>query len=350
LSCGHSHADALAFELAARGRALLLDPGTYVYTGSAAERDRFRSTAAHNTLVLDGASSSEPAGPFSWRTVARARARRWVSRDRFDYFEGEHDGYERLPAPATHRRAALFLKGDYFVVRDRLAGAGAHTCELRFQFAPGCAPEVEGGKRVRERSREDESGLDIFAFGGGGAWRAEGGWVSRCHGAREAAPALVYEARATAGAEFFTLLVPVAAGASGPGVSAREVEARGGRAFALLRDDGSDLLLAGEGGRIIEAGGLASDFELAWARFARGGELAEAVLVGGATFAHEGGTVVGLKERAAAVYLRRDGDEFLVEADGRLERVPAGDAPIAAHAGAAERQGRPAADHLPVRG
>ena len=27
----------------------------------------------------------------------------------------------------------------------------------------------------------------VFAFGGG-AWRAEGGWVSRCYGAREAAP------------------------------------------------------------------------------------------------------------------------------------------------------------------
>ena len=46
-NCGHAHADALAFELSANGRPLLVDPGTCTYTGAKDLRDWFRSSAAH---------------------------------------------------------------------------------------------------------------------------------------------------------------------------------------------------------------------------------------------------------------------------------------------------------------
>ena len=58
LNCGHAHADALAIDVAANGRTVLVDPGTYTYTGSKELRDWFRSSQAHNTVTLDGVSSS----------------------------------------------------------------------------------------------------------------------------------------------------------------------------------------------------------------------------------------------------------------------------------------------------
>jgi hypothetical protein len=159
IGSGHAHADALSFELAAQGRTLLVDPGTYTYTGSPEWRDRFRSSNAHNTLALDGASSSVPGeSAFRWAQVAHARTKTWTTDARFDLFEGEHDGYMRLsPAAAGVTRGVLFLKGDYWVVRDRVESEGAHACELRFQFAADAAPfvEDEASKTARERKTSE---------------------------------------------------------------------------------------------------------------------------------------------------------------------------------------------------
>ena len=61
MSGGHAHADALAIELAAGGRTLLVDPGTYTYHEPVEMRNYFRSSAAHNTLTIDDESQANRA-------------------------------------------------------------------------------------------------------------------------------------------------------------------------------------------------------------------------------------------------------------------------------------------------
>jgi hypothetical protein len=338
-NCGHAHADALSFDLAARGRTLLVDPGTYVYTASRELRDYFRGTAAHNTLTVDGEPSSAPAGPFNWRHVARASARAWTSRARFDFFEGEHDGYLRLPAPARHARAVLFLKGDYWVVRDRVETEGPHRYDLRFHFAPGAAPSVErggesletGGESVEGRGGEAPAvrergdggpGLSLFAFGGG-AWKAESGWVSSCYADREPAPVLNYAGEGAGPREFVTFIVPHAAGAAGR-ACVREVEAAGGRAFETRGEGGErDLLLLG--GASVSAGvNIETDFEWAWLRRPAGEELpAELVLVGGRRLTVDGHEIINAGARAEYAVVRREEGAWLVEIEeGAATRVP----------------------------
>ena len=53
---GHGHNDALSFELALDGIALVTDSGSYVYTADAVARNAFRSTAYHSTPQVDGRS------------------------------------------------------------------------------------------------------------------------------------------------------------------------------------------------------------------------------------------------------------------------------------------------------
>jgi hypothetical protein len=99
---GHAHNDQLSFQLTAGRDSVIVDPGTYVYTANPAERNRFRSTAMHNTLVLEGQEQNdwEPGqrGLFSLRRCCRARvidagAEEWI---------GEHDGFG-LPCRRTVR-------------------------------------------------------------------------------------------------------------------------------------------------------------------------------------------------------------------------------------------------------
>lgn len=49
---GHAHNDKMSFELAVHGVDIVVDPGTYAYTSSPEERNKFRSTRMHNTVAF----------------------------------------------------------------------------------------------------------------------------------------------------------------------------------------------------------------------------------------------------------------------------------------------------------
>jgi hypothetical protein len=281
-------------------------------------RDLFRSSSAHNTLVVDGESSSVPAGPFSWKHIARTRARRWISRAHFDFFEGQHDGYKRLPEPVAHTREFLFIKNRYWIMRDRIETDGAHLCELPFHFAPGAHPliekDVEGVEAVRAREM-NLAGLEIFAFGNDGEWREAEGLFSEAYGARTPAPVRVFAATTKGAQEFVTFLVPRRAEEGR--VQVREIEAETGRAFEVLDEAMRDMLLIG-----VEEGSAAravkSGFEWTWASFqSEGNQLKELVLLQGRTFSLAGKELVKAEERIGYLFLSREGARLIVETDAR---------------------------------
>lgn len=49
---GHKHNDILSVELNVNKKDIILDPGTYLYTSDPKERNRFRSTQSHNTIIV----------------------------------------------------------------------------------------------------------------------------------------------------------------------------------------------------------------------------------------------------------------------------------------------------------
>ncbi|MFW6202487.1 MAG: alginate lyase family protein, partial [Gemmatimonadota bacterium] len=134
---GHAHANPLGVELSACGTPVIVDPGTFTYTVDDGLRDHFRGSIAHNTVSIDGEPAALPGSAFGWRRLPKVRTDRWLARERFTLFEGEHDGFTRLSAPAVHRRAILFLKGGYWIIRDRIDSTGRHRVDVRYQFAPG---------------------------------------------------------------------------------------------------------------------------------------------------------------------------------------------------------------------
>jgi hypothetical protein len=180
---GHAHADALSMTLAVRGVPLLIDPGTACYTTDPAMRDRFRSTALHNTLELDRRPQSLPAGPFHWSHVANGRPHRWQPNEAFDYFDGSHDGY----LPLEHRRRVLAVHGDVIVVADLVAGSGTHAAAIHWHVDPRWSVEMRphGAAFSHDEHGGDYVGLsapdgEIDRFSGDD--RTGLGWCSPAYG------------------------------------------------------------------------------------------------------------------------------------------------------------------------
>jgi glycosyltransferase involved in cell wall biosynthesis len=314
-NCGHAHADALAIEVAAQGRSLLIDPGTFTYTGSKAWRDWFRSSAAHNTLTIDGKSSSTPAGPFSWSTMAKCEPLAWLNERRFTHVEGEHNGYEILPAPAIHNRSILFLKHDYWVMRDRVTSTGEHDLELRFHFPADATAELrfdKGSAQTRVKS-EKSPGLQVFSSSQTGRWSREEGPVSHCYGSRAAAPVCVFSAHSKGSTELLTLLIPLASGKSE--FEVQEVEAIGGRAIEITGDRFCDFIMLRDDQRsVIETVRFISDFKWTWARFDRNGsQLIELMVMDGQQLQVDGKATLKSARPIRYVVATRVGNQFRLE-------------------------------------
>jgi len=137
-SAGHGHADALSFQLCAHGFNYFVDPGTYSYNLDYEWRDYFRSTAAHNTITVDGLNQSEMDDRMSWKTFARYKCNLWLTTDLFDIVDGEHDGYLRLDDPVKHRRVIFFNKKGNWTIIDLLSGRETHTFDYHLHLHPDC--------------------------------------------------------------------------------------------------------------------------------------------------------------------------------------------------------------------
>ncbi|MGH9665721.1 MAG: alginate lyase family protein, partial [Bryobacteraceae bacterium] len=121
---GHSHAHALSLVCRRGPREILIDPGTYTYVVSAEWLDRFRGTAAHNTVRVEEADQAEPLGSFRWNRKPVVSRGEWISNANFDYLSAacSYAGY-------THWRRVLWLKPDLLLVVDDVEGSGERTLE-----------------------------------------------------------------------------------------------------------------------------------------------------------------------------------------------------------------------------
>lgn len=317
-NCGHAHADALAFELAAFGRSVLVDPGTFNYTGHGAMRDWFRSSFAHNTLTIDDQPSSVPAGPFSWKHVAKVDCTNWLSKDRFDLVEGRHDGYSRLESPVAHLRSILFLKPDYWIVRDQLRTTGQHKVELGFHFDSQSKPEIKNSTHASAvlTEREGHNGLDIAVFGKKGSWLLKDGWISHCYGTREAAATFSYLDHVDGDSQLVTFLLPQVDQA-GREMRVHEIDARGGRAFEAKHSRGLDIvILRDTRSERVDVERISTDADWAVIRFDDDSRIpAEILFFAGSKLAVDESASIKADNKINYLAAVREGNQFLIEGD-----------------------------------
>ena len=189
----HAHSDALSIEVFAFGRTFLRDPGTFVYTGSAHWRNRFRSTAYHNTVRIDDEDISQinASQLFLLGPNVRPRVISWESNDERDVLDAEHHGYHRLASPVTHRRVVTFDKREgHWTIEDSFTGEGRHRFEFLFNFDSGLEVTLEDN---RASARDPNTTLTIVATTHQELdARIEPRWVSPAYGTRLNSSAIIY--------------------------------------------------------------------------------------------------------------------------------------------------------------
>jgi Heparinase II/III-like protein/Heparinase II/III N-terminus len=203
-SGGHGHADALSVCLVRDGRNLLIDPGTFEYVGQSDERARWRGTAAHNTMQVDGQDQAEGTGPFSWKNPPRVKVEQWINGQQFDLFQGSHDGYSRLPSAVIHRRWVFHRREKFWLVRDVAEGSGTHQLEIAWHIGPTLSPVAS--KDCVFADDRDSVGL-LTADGHGWSQSVRRDYWSPAYGHRERASVVNFGTKVELPADFVTVLI-----------------------------------------------------------------------------------------------------------------------------------------------
>ena len=149
----HAHADALSFQVWWDDAPALVDTGTPTYEPGP-ERDRLRSTSAHSTVELDGASQFVPWGAF------RAGALPDVGLAAL--------GERKIEARVVWRNGLAHVRTlewseSAVVVRDRIDGTGRHRVTSRLILAPG--PRRVAVTALDGTSLRTEQGIVSERFG-----------------------------------------------------------------------------------------------------------------------------------------------------------------------------------------
>jgi uncharacterized heparinase superfamily protein len=187
---GHSHNDALSFELSVGDVPIVVDSGTYAYTSDLEARNELRATAAHNTLVLDGDEINpfDPTRVFELPAYATPTVESFRRSDCTDEWAGFHDGFR----PVIHRRTIRVGRHRRSIeIDDALEGIGEHEIVGRLHFAPETRVDGVGDQLFCERASVRVS---IVVDGADELDLAEG-WVSNRYGVRTRAPVIVARAR-----------------------------------------------------------------------------------------------------------------------------------------------------------
>lgn len=180
---GHGHCDALSFILYFQGRPLFIDPGTFLYNGPAEWRNYFRSTAAHNTIRINGKEPSKPIGAFRWINGFRASGGPHVYGKDYRLLKGSLEWGTIL-----HTRYILHLELRAILIIDHILGSGSHSLESSLHLDP--AWQVRRSRKDTWTVHDEWDRIEIVRLSKEpsepdllyGSDNPRGGWYSRYYG------------------------------------------------------------------------------------------------------------------------------------------------------------------------
>lgn len=211
-----AQADMLHVDLWWRGENIAVDAGTFSYNAPAPWNHELARTAYHNTVMVDGCDQMERAGKFLWLPWLHGcmKTYKHSAGGHLIYWQGEHDGYGRLQAPVTHRRAVLRAGDECWLVADHLNSQSDHDYRLHWLFADLPFNWDEAQHRLTLQAAAGAYSVSLMALAGEGHStiaradrRSARGWRSVYYFNREPALSVDLRQRA-ANAKFITVFAP----------------------------------------------------------------------------------------------------------------------------------------------
>jgi len=155
----HTHADGLSFELSVGEQDFIVDPGSYVYTASAAERNKFRSTGKHNTLTIDGLDQVGllDTNLFSVKDFNEVEKMEIKENEEEIYVSGTRKW--KLPSDlnASHTRKIKLKSETEIELMDEIRCDSEHNFVWHFYLAPEISPEIIANDTVVLRGSNNSS-------------------------------------------------------------------------------------------------------------------------------------------------------------------------------------------------
>lgn len=209
---GHQHSDKLHLSVTAFGRDLLVDGGRFAYRGTLARKFRRYATGSdsHNLILIDGEGQS-PGPRVADHPIAQQDYR---LTERFDYARGAFDQFGNLEGSVRHTRAVFYVRGQFWVVADRIETDRPRTVQALWHWHPDS--KVEARENGVVSTDHQKGNLTIIPVGTDdwevemvkGAENPPQGWYSERYNHAVPAPVSIYNTDIKEKTTFVWILYP----------------------------------------------------------------------------------------------------------------------------------------------
>jgi hypothetical protein len=220
-SSGHAHRDKLHLNIRPYGSLVLVDSGRFTYQG---DGSIFHSqyapfTRAHNTFTIDGCNQAAAPATAS-KSIDNST---WTITDAYDYARGTISAYDDLEGTASHTRAVLYVKGQYWVVVDVIDTDRPRAIQATWHAHPNSSVHVDPHTFEANVTGVPRGAVKIVAATGAHTqWENVSivagqqppehkdfqGWYSETYLDHRPAPTLIYDAAIKGPSVFAWLLHP----------------------------------------------------------------------------------------------------------------------------------------------
>lgn len=205
---GHAHNDMLSILLNLENEAIFTDSGIFDYESGRPLQWRpvFRSTRAHNTLMISGKEQNEVWGSFR---VAR-RGYPMSVQELANGIEAWHTGYKRDDV-AVGRRAIVDTQNGIYTITDLIHSDHAVGFEGYLHAAPGIQliPQPNGSIMIKTPTHSHSLWFDDYPV----STRVETSWYSPDFNLKELRQVLVYQGTSLPGETSITFTIKKQGGA-----------------------------------------------------------------------------------------------------------------------------------------